>query len=148
MVTAEREQLILSLLDHVTPLVRKLAREWHLEYEDLYQDVSINLMRLVDRPLDHIRNLPAVASYCTRQLIINRWRSAHRHQACSLEAPLTSDTEVSLVDLLPSPYSAQPEYMLLAKERLEELRESVVDLRGMHGKAVRDRYEAALAAYC
>ena len=148
MTLTEREQLVLSLLNHVTPLVRKLARDWHLEYDDLYQDVSVHLMKLVDRPFDHIRNLPAVAAYSTRQIIINKWHYTDRREACSLDKPLIPDSETTIADLLPSPYNTDPEFVLLVKERLENLKATVERLPGRHGVAMRERYETALATYC
>jgi hypothetical protein len=149
MTTTEREQLVVSLLNYVTPRIEKFARRYDLEYEDLYQDASLLILKMVDGPLEGIRDLNAVASYRVRLMALNKLTYSKRHcKAQSLDAPLSPDCEITLADLLPSPYYTDPASVLLSQERLEQLAVTVARMSGTHGIAVRSRYETALAAYC
>jgi DNA-directed RNA polymerase specialized sigma24 family protein len=146
--TAEREQIILSLLQYVEPLLHKHARAWHLDFDDLYQEASIQIMKLLNEDLAKFRDLRAVASYCVRIRVIQIWRYTRSREMQSLDAPLSAENGVTLADLLPSPYSADPATVVLTRERLENLETSVRHMTGTHGVAVRSRYETALATYC
>ncbi|MDQ2887763.1 MAG: hypothetical protein M3Y39_16955 [Chloroflexota bacterium] len=148
MTTTEREQLVLSLLTEVTPLIRKSAAAWHLEYEDLRQDAVIHIMDLIDQGVEHIVNIHAYVWLHVRHRLIDKLRYAMYREASSLDVPVGSDCEVTFADLLPSPYYTDPVSVLLSKERLEQLAKTVACLPGTHGIAVRSRYETALATYC
>jgi|SRR5450755_266775 hypothetical protein len=145
----EREQIVLSLLHHVTPMIKKFAYEWHLEYDDLYQDATLHLMELLDTgKVDFTRNYEAFASIRIHWRLLDKVRYTQRRKAVSLDAALCIDEEMTLADLLPSLYSTDPATVVLVKERLENLETSVRYMTGTHGVAVRSRYETALATYC
>src|SRR5579864_7433690 len=46
----ERDALVLSLLAYVSPLLRMYASKYRklLNYDDLYQDAAVHIMRLID----------------------------------------------------------------------------------------------------
>ena len=48
MTREERNHLVMSLLEQLTPLVRKYAAAYHLDFEDMYQEASIAIMRRLD----------------------------------------------------------------------------------------------------
>ena len=148
MTTTEREQLVLSLLTEVTPLIHKFAVAWHLEYDDLYQDAAIQIMSLIDQGIEHVANIHAYAKLRIHSRIIDKLRYVMYREACSLDAPVAPDSEATFADLLPSPYYIDPVFVLLSKERVEQLAATVARLPGTHGVAVRSHYETALATYC
>jgi DNA-directed RNA polymerase specialized sigma24 family protein len=150
MTTIEREQLVLSLLKQVEPTIRKCTSNWHLDYDDAYQEASIHIMNSLDKEvsLTNVRNLAAVISYRVRLRMIQLSRYTQRREAESLDAPLQAESGITLADLLPSPYSIDPATVVLTRERLQALETSIRHARGSHGVAVRSRYETALATYC
>lgn len=147
MTPVEREQHVLMLLNQVTPLIRHCAHSWHLDFEELYQDAAIHIMQLVDTK-QNSEKLLTLVRLRVRSRIINTLRYKLRHSSLSLDAPVYSDSDLTIADLIPSPYSIDPQFVLVAKELLEELAPSVTSLSGNHGRAVRDRFATVLAAYC
>ena len=148
MTTSEREQIITQILEDLTPNIRKMAYAWSLSFDDLYQDACLIIIRVVDSSRVAVADLPRFTNRCVRNGLLNKARYLRRRESFSLDEPLTSESEVTFADLLPSPYHTEPEFVLLAKERLEDLKISVERLSGQHGIAVRSRYETALATYC
>jgi DNA-directed RNA polymerase specialized sigma24 family protein len=142
--TSEREQLVLSLLNQVTPLIRHCARTWNLNFEDLYQDATIHIIHLVDTKKNP-QKLLSLTRLRVRSRIIDTLRYNLRHQALSLDTPSHQDSDLTVADLLPSPYSHDPLSIILTQERLKQLEPKVQGLRGPHSSAVRVRYETALA---
>jgi hypothetical protein len=121
----ERDQLVLYLLEHVTPLIRQYATCSALPFDDMYQDSSIEVLKLVDRQeqitggLDGLR---AMAYVRVRGALLNMLQRTRKRAMVSLDAPLSSENTYSLADLLPDPYAVEPPTVLLAKEYLEEMR--------------------------
>jgi DNA-directed RNA polymerase specialized sigma24 family protein len=140
----EREQLILSLLNQVTPLIHHCAYTWDLDFDDLYQDATIHIIHLIDAK-EATKNLLALTRLRVRSRIINTLRYTLRHRAISLDTPANPDSDLTIADLLPSPYSHDPLSIVLTQERLKRLECKVQKLSGSHGSAVRVRYETALA---
>jgi hypothetical protein len=121
----ERNRLVLSLLDGVTPIIRRYAAAYRLDFEETYQDMSIVIMRLLDAGIDGIHNLPAYVTLRVKSRIINKLRDTdhvRRRESISLDAPVSQDEDsFTLADLLPSSFaSMQPEEALIAKEDIEE----------------------------
>ena len=144
MTAVEREQLLLSLLKAVRPVI---AHYPDLDFEELYQDASVWILELIDHDVDGKRANSAYAKIHVNHRIIDKIRYLKRRFTFSLDAPL-AESDVCLADLIPSPYSHDPASILASKEHLMQLRDEVDLLNGSHGSAVRSRYETALAAYC
>lgn len=119
--TTQRNSLALSLLERVTPLVLKYAKAYDLDLEDAKQDASIDILNVLDAGIERIENLPVYIALRVKSRIINKFNYTKRRQMQSLDAPITDDGNISLADLLPSPYRADPAAILLAQERLQEL---------------------------
>lgn len=69
---------------------------------------------------------PVPASYAVRRVqyhVISKIQYWRRRQHVSLDAPLDSETGVTLADLLPDEYRVDPLVMVLAQERLQALAE-------------------------
>jgi DNA-directed RNA polymerase specialized sigma24 family protein len=130
----ERNTLVLQLLDHVSPLLRKYAAEYRqvLSFDDLYQDASIHIMRLIDAgtPSQELRRY----SYNrVRSRIIDKIKYAMRRQAKSLDAPICDQDNIgTLADLLPDPYRVEPLAILIAQERIEAAMRLIPNMRQSH----------------
>jgi hypothetical protein len=124
MTREERNRLVLSLLDGATPLIRKYAAAYRLDFEETYQDMSIVIMRLLDAGIDGIHNLPAYVTLRVKSRMINKldYTERRRGRTVSLDAPMSQDEDsFTLADLLPSSTTAiQPEAALIAQEDIEE----------------------------
>jgi DNA-directed RNA polymerase specialized sigma24 family protein len=119
----ERNALVLALLEHVTPILRKSARAYRLDYDDLYQDASIIIMHMLDSNQVDFSRETAYHYVRTRikSRIVNMLRYASRRRAASLDAPISQDEDsFTLADLLPSTSSMQPDATLIAQEDIEE----------------------------
>lgn len=125
------EQRVLMLLEHCTPLIRRMAHENGLDFEDLYQDCSVTVMKVLAAPValcDDDDRLRAYAWVAVRNCIITKIKWVHAHLAASLDAAFTLPDDAegrTLLDLLPSPYAIDPVAWLISKERLEELQEEL-----------------------
>ena len=119
---SERDALVLSLLEYVTPLLRRYAAQYRrlLNYDDMYQDASVAILRLIDAgtPESELKRFSYVR---VRSRIIDKMKYQARRQAASLDAPLTNGTPATLADFIPSEYSIDPARVLVIKERLEEV---------------------------
>lgn len=120
MTRTERDARILQLLEEVSPMLHNLARWVGSDFDDLYQEASIAILTLVERIPD------APVSFAVQKVrfdTIGRLQYWRRRQHASLDAPLDSETGVTLADLLPDPHRVDPLVMVLAQERLQELAE-------------------------
>jgi DNA-directed RNA polymerase specialized sigma24 family protein len=140
----EREQLIMQLVDRFTPHIHKFASGWNVDFDEMYQDACIRIIRLVDDPRIKLEDLSRYANVSVHHYLMDRVKYLRRRQMVSLDEPLSIDNKGTLADVIPSPYSCDPAYVAISKETLEALATTVVCLRGSHGAAVRERYEAAL----
>jgi hypothetical protein len=144
MTLSERDALVLSLLERVTPLLRRYARDFRiLNYDDLYQDASIHIMHLVGAGQGRF------AFNRVRSRTLNTIDYLQRRQMASLDAPLESGEQgsASLIDFLPDPYQVEPLTVLLAQERLEALQSQVMAAsQAQHARAVREQWDTALAS--
>ena len=119
MTTNERDSLVLFYLERVKPLLRAYAASAHLDYDDLYQDASIVVMRCLERKPGEAHSLQAYIHTSVRNRIIDKIRYNQVRQAASLDAPLLhGESNTTLADLLPSAYSTDPLSVVLLKERL------------------------------
>jgi len=77
---SERDALILSLLEAVSPTVCYYAELAHLEYEELSQDATIHIIDVLDAGVERIRNLPAYVRVRVKSRIIDkiRYLACHR----------------------------------------------------------------------
>jgi len=144
----ERNALVLSLLEHVTPLLRRYAANYRvLSFDDLYQDASIHIMGLIDAGTPK-PDLERFSFNRVRSRIINTINYAMRRQAASLDAPLCEgESAVTLADLLPSPYEVEPLAILVAQEHLQELRPILAQrMHPSRRRAIRERWETAAAS--
>jgi DNA-directed RNA polymerase specialized sigma24 family protein len=117
----DREQLILALLEDVTPYLRQAARSGKLDFEELYQDASIKIMQILDHYRDQVRHLQAYVAVTMRHLVAYKVKYAEKRRAVSLDEPLSDDVSLTLADLLPDAYTVEPVTVVLARERLDEL---------------------------
>ena len=124
MTKAERDQLVLSLLDYVTPLLRRYAAKYRqlLSYDDLYQDASIHILRLIDAGTPP-EELQRYAYNRVQSRIIDRIKYLTRRLAQSLDAPMYDQDQGSTTfgDLLPCPYRVEPPAILIAQEHIQAL---------------------------
>ncbi len=124
MTQQERETLVLSLLDYVTPLLHRYAAKYRqlLNYDDLYQDACIHILRLIDAGTPQ-EELQRYAYNRVRSRIIDQIKYLTRRLSQSLDAPMyDQDQESATVgDLLPSPYRVEPLTVLLAQEHIATL---------------------------
>ncbi len=143
----ERDTLVLSLLEAVSPIIRYYAELAHLEYEELSQDATIHIIGVLDAGVERIHNLPAYVRLRVKSRIIDKIRSLARHRTISSDAPV-GDEEASLADLLPSPYCTEPLDVLLAQECLQEIEARVTAPAKNHQRArmIRERWDTALAS--
>lgn len=124
---AERNTLALSLLEHVTPLVRRYAAtlSGRIDFDELYQDAFLKILMVLEKQQHGlgIQYLKKYIAISVEHQILDKIRYLEvRRGTISLDEPLLEDASLTLADLLPSPYSAEPVRVILAKERLEELR--------------------------
>lgn len=121
----ERDELVLSLLDYVTPLLRRYAARYRrlVSFDDLYQDACIHILRLIDAgiPAQKLRHY----SYNrVRSRIIDKLKYVRRRAHQSLDTSISGQDQrddETLSDVLPSPYHAEPPAILLAQERITNL---------------------------
>ena len=151
MTKSEHDELVLSLLDYVTPLLRTYAAKYRrfVNYDDLYQDASIHIMRLIDAgtPAQELRRY---AYNRVRSRIIDRLKYVRRRQAHqSLDAPLYDQNQegsATFGDLLASPYRVEPPAIILAQERIQALLRQAVRLPAGRAAIARELGETALAS--
>lgn len=120
---SERDQLVLSLLDHVTPLLRKYAANYRqlLNFEDLYQDACIHILRLIDAGTPE-HELRRYSYNRIHSRIIDKIKYLTRRHAQSLDAPIDDqEGDVTVGDMLPCHYRVEPLAVLLAQEHLQAL---------------------------
>jgi DNA-directed RNA polymerase sigma subunit (sigma70/sigma32) len=123
MTREERNRLVIELLERLTPLIRKCATAYSLDFEDMYQEASIAIMCLLDAGIDGIYDLPAYVAMRVKSRMIDKLRyvQCRRGRTISLDAPVSQDADsFSLADLLPCPYSMQPDAAVIAQEDIEE----------------------------
>jgi DNA-directed RNA polymerase specialized sigma24 family protein len=126
----ERDELVLSLLDYVTPLLRRYAVQYHrfVSFDDLYQEACIHIMKLVDAdtPAQELRRY----SYNrVRSRVIDKLKYLRRRTHQSLDTPISDqDGSATFGDLIPSPYCAEPPTILLTQERIADLLCSIANL--------------------
>ena len=146
---SERDELILSLLDYVTPLLRQYTAKYRrvVSFEDLYQDASIHIMRLIDAGTP-AQELQRYAYNRVRSRIIDKLKYLRRRQAQSLDAPMFEQGEVgpTLADLLPGLYSHDPLSILLAKARIQALLSHISTLPDARAALARELGATALAS--
>jgi DNA-directed RNA polymerase specialized sigma24 family protein len=154
MTRTERNSHLLSFLEQVRPLIGRYARDFHLDFDDLYQDATLQLITLLESgKLDFGRNPGAVVAHFVEYRIIDRLRYLKRRPSISLDAALTADNNgqddgvTTLADLIPSPYNHEPLELLLCWERLQELAPVVASMPGSHGQAVRRWFDHAASLF-
>lgn len=121
----ERDELVLTLLDYVTPLLRQYAARYRrfVSFDDLYQDACVHILRLIDAgiPAHKLRHY----SYNrVRSRIIDKLKYLRRRAHQSLDTSTSGQNQrddETLSDVLPSPYRAEPPEILLAQERIADL---------------------------
>jgi DNA-directed RNA polymerase specialized sigma24 family protein len=147
MTATQRDESILMLIEQARPYVQRYAAKWHLSSDDLFQSVSTGIVSLVNRAPE-ISNMAGYLSRIAHNQAVRMVQAERRHAAFSFDTRALPESEITLADLLPSPYSTDPASVLLARERLERIEKAVKHLPGRHGIAVRSRYETVLATYC
>lgn len=128
------EELILALLGEVTPMLRNYSRSTGLEFDDLYQEASVTILKILffqshssscpnqQVPFLHGADLVRYITASVKKTVLMLMRRAKIRQTLSLDIPLSDDpNSCTLADILPSPYDVNPEDILLAKERLANL---------------------------
>lgn len=146
----ERDELVLSLLDYVTPLLRRYAATYHrfVSFDDLYQDACIHIMKLVDAgvPAQELRRY----SYNrVRSRVIDKLKYLRRRAHQSLDAPISGQDQGSgatFGDLIPSPYIAEPPVILLSQERIADLLGHIANVPHARIAVARELGATALAS--
>lgn len=145
----ERNTLALSLLEHVVPLLRQSARDGKFDYDELYQDAFLKIVRILDERLGQVGSLPAYVAASVRNMIVDQVRYCKIRRAVSLDEPLLDDVSFTLADVLPSGYSVEPVTVVLIQEHLQELQPMLSE--PMHPgtrRMLREMYATALAVHC
>jgi len=127
MTKSERDGLILSVLEHVTPLLHYYAASSPLEFDDLYQDATITIIHKLNTKADRLQfhgtgsNVYGYMTVAVKHRIIDKLRYTKIRKAISIDAPVNGrDDTPTLADLLPSPYRTEPITLLLAQERIQK----------------------------
>ncbi len=137
---ATRDDIVLSLLQIVNPLLHLYAKRYDFDYEELRQDACIHILEVLAYG-DRIQNLEGYVWMRVRSRIINKMVYRQRRRdtnftLTSLEAPLFGDQDITnLADMIPSPYYVEPLSVLLAKERIEELRPLISQVTNYPGSS-------------
>lgn len=118
---SERDVLTLSLLEHVSPLLQSYAQSANLDFDDLYQDAAVKILTILDTRLSQIFCLSEYIAVSVKHQVLDKIDYSKRRRTVSLDEPLLDDASLTLLDVLPSPYSTDPLVVLLAQERLGEL---------------------------
>jgi DNA-directed RNA polymerase specialized sigma24 family protein len=151
MTITERNTRLLSLLEHVTPLLLSYVEPGTLEFEDLYQDAAITIMHVLAKHPYQDGDADAERAYVyvsVRNGILGKIRAARRRHTLSLDAPRGDGTSnITLADFLPSPYYTDPIKVLLVKERLQEIEARYYDQQMNHQRRHKlyDLHETAYA---
>ena len=133
---SERDVLTLSLLEHVSPLLQSYAQSAKLDFDDLYQDACVKILTILDTRLSQIISLQEYIAVSVKHQVLDKIDYSKRRRTVSLDEPLLDDASLTLLDVLPSPYAADPLIVLLAQERLDELHPSTVHHYGTRRMAV------------
>jgi DNA-directed RNA polymerase specialized sigma subunit len=143
-----RDQATLSLLKLVAPMLQNYAQSTGCDFDDLYQNASITILKILDTGKLQVRDLERYVITSVKHMVLMELRSRKIRQALSLDAPLNDESDaITLADLLPDPHSQDPATVYLAKEHLEELR--VFTQQPMHhqrSRAIREWQETVAAS--
>jgi DNA-directed RNA polymerase specialized sigma24 family protein len=121
----DRDALLLSLLECVTPVLRCYAGSAQLEFDELYQDASVKILQILESLPQRapVSSLERYVVTSVKHQVIDKIRYLKVRRAASLDVPQGIDG--LLGDVLPSGYSVDPVDVVLALERLEELQYQV-----------------------
>lgn len=89
---------ILTMLQKTVPTLRSVVSHSPIEFDDLYQDTFLRIVALYPVSLTK-RNPTAYVVKCIRFLTVNFLNSIRTH-ALSLDAPLSSDSNLTLHDVV------------------------------------------------
>lgn len=122
---SERDELVLSLLDYVTPLLREYAARYRrfVTFDELYQDACIHILRLIDAGIPP-QKLYHYSYNRVRSRVIDKLKYVRRRVHQSLDLPISDQNQgggATFGDLIPSPYHVDPLTILLAQERIADL---------------------------
>ncbi len=150
MTQEERNALTLSLLAHVTPILRRSASAYHLDYDDMYQDASIIIMLMLDNQEVDFTRETALYYVRTRikSRIVNMLQYALRRRSVSLDAQLSQDDGdgLTLGDLLEAPSQDEPQAQVSAQDDLREIIAQIpARLHPSTARKVRELQDTALA---
>jgi DNA-directed RNA polymerase specialized sigma24 family protein len=126
----ERDELVLSLLDYVTPLLQRYAAKYYrfVSFDDLYQEACIHIMKLIDADIP-AQELRRYSYNRVRSRVIDKLKYLRRRTHQSLDIPISDQGGgATFGDLIPSPYCAEPATILLAQERIADLLCSIASL--------------------
>lgn len=98
-----REELILGCLKQVARLLWSLAQGYGLEREDLYQEAAVLAAQYVDQAMEKDR--PGAYLYVRVAGRLKDYALRWKHLP-SLDAPLSGDSDLSLLDTLAAPSPA------------------------------------------
>ncbi len=121
----ERDELVLSLLDYVTPLLRQYAARYRrfVTFDELYQDACIHILRLIEAEVPP-QKLYQYSYNRVRSRVIDKLKYVRRRVHQSLDIPVFDQNQgggATFGDLIPSPYHVEPLTILLAQERIADL---------------------------
>lgn len=144
------QDMLLLLLEHYRPLLRRIARGYFLPYgdtEDLLQEATLGFIKAV-RDFEPARGIPfrPFAELCVTRQIITAVKTATRQKhlplntAISLSQPRFDEGDQTLADVLPDRWAESPEDRLERLEEASALGAAVRDVLSPYERAVAVRY--------
>ncbi|MGH2505807.1 MAG: sigma factor [Ktedonobacteraceae bacterium] len=143
-----REQTTLSLLNHVTPMLWKWARSTGYEFDDLYQDASLVVLKVIDHYQQKtINDLKRLVTRSVRNRIIDTIRYQQNRRHVSLDEQVSDEGEITRADLVADLRQLDPLTNLIMKERIDELAPIAAQItNGNRARKIRELRDTALAS--
>ena len=130
-------QLLLRMMPLISSKISRLAPQLHGDHEDLVQEGAIGLMNAVSHyRLESGTPFAAYASVCIENGIVSALRARNRKKNLALNESLPLD-ELELSSTEPS---ADPDSVVLGRERLQHIIEAVQTRLSSRERMVLDLY--------
>lgn len=112
--TEQRNECALEVLRMAAPMLKRLAFQFNMEYDELYQMAAEVALLSYEKALT--AEVPRAFLYGVVRNVL--WYKPEEEPTVSLDAPLTSDSDTRLADLVPAPrlFEVDPNG-LMRKER-------------------------------
>jgi hypothetical protein len=117
----QRNQQVLEVLSMATPLLKRMAWSWNLEYEELFQRAAEAALLNYEKAQE--AEIPRAFLYGVVRNVL--WYAPPDRAHASLDAPISRDHDARLADLLPAP----PLFLVDPDHRMEKTRALYTALR-------------------